>query len=255
MARGGRVAITGSASGLGAALRARLEAAGTEVIGVDLRDQEITADLSTAAGRAVAVDAVREASGGTLSGAVACAGLGPQVSPARLIAAVNYFGALAFLDGVGPMVQRGGSAVAVASNSATMTPQDEDGLVDLLLAGHEDQALDVADQLHGAIVYGMSKLALSRAVRSRVSEWGERGVRLNAIAPGPIDTPLLQGGLDDPELGPLIEALPVPLDRRASADEIAAVAQFLLSDDAAYVHGSILFCDGGSDALVRPDAF
>lgn len=70
---------------------------------------------------------------------------------------------------------------------------------------------------------------------------------------GPIDTPLLQGGLDDPELGPLIEALPVPLDRRASADEIAAVAEFLLSDDAAYVHGSIVFCDGGSDALVRPD--
>jgi NAD(P)-dependent dehydrogenase (short-subunit alcohol dehydrogenase family) len=101
----------------------------------------------------------------------------------------------------------------------------------------------------------MSKLALSRAVRQRVGEWGGRVVRLNAIAPGPIDTPLLQGGLDDPELGPLIEAFPVPLDRRASADEIAAVAQFLLSDGASYVHGSIVFCDGGSDALARPDEF
>ena len=251
----GTVAVTGSASGLGAALRARLEAAGTDVIGVDLRDQEITADLSTAEGRTAAVDAVHEACGGTLSGAVACAGLGPQVSPARLIAAVNYFGALAFIDGVGPMIASGGAAVVVGSNSATMTPQDEDGLVDLMMSGSEDRALDVADGLHGAIVYGMSKLAVARAVRHRVGDWGSRGVRLNAIAPGPIDTPLLQGGLDDPELGPLIEALPVPLDRRASADEIAAVAQFLLSEDAAYVHGSIVFCDGGSDALARPDGF
>ncbi len=251
----GPVAVTGSASGLGAALRVRLEAEGTEVIGVDLRDQEIIADLSTPDGRAAAVDAVREAGGGALGGAVACAGLGPQVSPAHRIAAVNYFGALAFLDGVGPMIQRGGAAVAVASNSATMTPQDGEGLVDLLLAGEEAKALEVADRLHGAFVYGMSKLALSRAVRQRVAEWGGRGVRLNAIAPGPIDTPLLQGGLDDPELGPLIEAFPVPLDRRASADEIAAVAQFLLSDGASYVHGSIVFCDGGSDALARPDDF
>jgi len=252
---GGCVAITGSASGLGAALRARLEAAGTEVIGVDLHDQEITADLSTPDGRAAAIDAVRDASGGTLSGAVACAGLGPQVSPHRLIAAVNYFGAVTFVDGVGPLIERGGAALAVASNSATMMPSDDQGLLDLLLAGDEAEALDVADQLHGAMVYGISKLALARGVRSRVGEWGARGVRLNAIAPGPIETPLLQGGLDDPELGPLIEAFPVPLDRRASADEIAAVAQFLLSDAAAFVHGSILFCDGGSDALVRPDEF
>ncbi len=186
---------------------------------------------------------------------MACAGLGPQVTPRRLIAAVNYFGATSFLDGVGPLIGRGGAAVAVASNSATMTPEDDEGLVDLLLAGDEGAALEVADRIHGAFVYGMSKLALSRAVRRRVGEWGERGVRLNAIAPGPIETPLLQGGLDDSELGPLIEALPVPLDRRASPDEIAAVAQFLLSDDAAYVHGSIVFCDGGSDALARPDGF
>ena len=249
------IAITGSASGLGAALRARLESDGRTVIGVDLHDQEISADLSTPEGRVAAVDAVREASGGSLSGAVACAGLGPQVRPHRLIAAVNYYGATSFLDGVGPLIGRGGAAVAVASNSATMTPEDDEGLVDLLLQGDEEAALEVADRIHGAFVYGMSKLALSRAVRGRVGEWGERGVRLNAIAPGPIDTPLLQGGLDDPELGPLIEALPVPLDRRASADEIAAVAQFLLSDDAAYVHGSIVFCDGGSDALVRPASF
>ena len=105
------------------------------------------------------------------------------------------------------------------------------------------------------MIAGAATALVARAVRHRVGDWGSRGVRLNAIAPGPIDTPLLQGGLDDPELGPLIEALPVPLDRRASADEIAAVAQFLLSEDAAYVHGSIVFCDGGSDALARPDGF
>ncbi len=249
------IAVTGSASGLGAALRSRLEATGARVIGVDLHDQEVIADLSTVDGRADAVAAVLQASGGSLGGAVACAGLGPQVSPTRLIAAVNYFGAVAFLDGVAAAIERGGAAVAVASNSATITPPDDQGLVDLLLAGDEPAALDTADQVHGAIVYGMTKLALARAVRSRAVGWGARGVRLNAVAPGPIDTPLLQGGLDDPEIGPLIDVLPVPLDRRASADEIAAVIQFLLSAEAAYVHGSVLFCDGGTDAQLRPTDF
>ena len=67
-----------------------------------------------------------------------------------------------------------------------------------------------------------------------------------------MDTPLLAGGLDDPVLGPLIEALPVPMGRRANATEIAAAIGFLLDPANGYIHGSVLFVDGGSDALLRP---
>ena len=100
----------------------------------------------------------------------------------------------------------------------------------------------------------MSKLALARAVRRRAGTWAEHGVRLNAVAPGPVDTPLLAGGLEDPVLGPLIDALPIPLGRRGNPAEIAAAVACLLDPAHGYIHGSVLFVDGGSDALLRPDA-
>ena len=67
-------------------------------------------------------------------------------------------------------------------------------------------------------------------------------------------SPLLQQGLDDPTFGPLIEALPVPTGAIGTPAEVAAVIDFLLGPDASYVHGSIVFVDGGIDALLRPDA-
>jgi len=144
------------------------------------------------------------------------------------------------------------AAVAVSSNAASLTPPHAD-LLKLLLEGDEDKASACAASIDGSTVYGTSKLALTRALRRRAGTWGDAGVRLNAVAPGPVETPLLAGGLEDPVLGPLINALPVPLGRRASAAEIAAAIGFLLDPANGYVHGSVLFVDGGSDALLRPD--
>jgi NAD(P)-dependent dehydrogenase (short-subunit alcohol dehydrogenase family) len=74
------------------------------------------------------------------------------------------------------------------------------------------------------------------------------------VAPGPFESALLQGSRQDPTLGPLVDALPVPTGRVGTPEEVAAVIGFLLSPDAAYVHGSIVFADGGIDAMLRPDA-
>ena len=79
------IAITGSASGIGAATRKRLEAAGRAVIGVDLREAEVIADLATPPGRDAAIAAVRGAARGRLDGLVVCAGVGPHVESLRLI--------------------------------------------------------------------------------------------------------------------------------------------------------------------------
>jgi len=248
------VAVTGSASGIGAAVCARLERSGTAVIGVDLRHCDVVADLGRPEGRAGAVQGLAEASGGVLDGLVACAGIGPQVVPTESICAVNYFGALAVVDGALALLEGGEApaAVVICSNSATITPVHE-GLVAKLLEGDEAGAAALAAGLDGPTVYGMSKLALARALRRRAKAWGRAGVRLNGVAPGPVDTPLLAGGLEDPVLGPLIDALPVPLGRRATPEEIAGAVGFLLDPANGYVHGSILFVDGGSDALLRPD--
>ena len=198
-------AITGSASGIGAAIRARLESEGWRVIGVDLAGQEVTADLSTPEGRQAAVGDVLDAADGRLEAAVPCAGLGPQVPSRALVASVNFFGAIEVLDGLFPALQRGDvpAAVLISSNSISMTPMDDPALLDRFLAGDEPGAREAAERFDGPSVYAMSKAALARAARSRVQAWGEAGVRLNLVAPGPVRTPLLQGTKDDRRAGPV----------------------------------------------------
>jgi NAD(P)-dependent dehydrogenase (short-subunit alcohol dehydrogenase family) len=248
------IAISGSASGIGAAVRERFERSGLKVVGTDVRDAEVIADLSTVDGRRRAVTETTERAGGHLDGVVACAGLGPHVKPFEAIAKVNYFGALAYLDGLLPALAGGEApaAVAISSNGATLTPTHQ-AFVDVLLTDDEEASCAMAATLDGATVYGMSKLAMTIGLRRRVGTWAAEGVRLNAVAPGPVDTPLLAASLADKTLGPLVEALPVPVGRRATPSEIAGAVGFLLDPVNGFVHGSLLFVDGGSDALLRPD--
>jgi NAD(P)-dependent dehydrogenase (short-subunit alcohol dehydrogenase family) len=248
----GTIVITGSAGGIGLATRARLEAVGHRVIGVDVRDAEVIADLSTAAGRNAMVQGVTVASDGVLDGLVAGAGISSEDSP--LVISINYFGAIATLDGLRPLLAKGtnASAVAVSSNSTTATL---DGVVndavDACLDGDEERARSLVG--HGFFGYPTSKLALARWVRRQAptEAWIGAGIRLNAIAPGPIATPMTEP-IRDFVLA-MGDTYPVPIKRLGTADEVAAVLAFLLSPDAGYVVGSVVFVDGGGDAAARAD--
>ena len=256
----GTYAISGSASGMGAATRRRLEAAGHRVIGIDLRDAEVVADLGTAQGRAGAVAAVLDAAGGVLDGAVSAAGLGPPVA-GELIARVNYFGSVALLDGLRPALAASGGAQVVqfGSNSSTTTPNLPDDLMDAYLDGREDDAVAIIETVDPvfapAVAYGGAKLAITRwCRRAAVTEpWVGEGIMLNVIAPGPVDTPLLRKGQADEVYGPLMAAFPVPVTETPDADALAAWVEFLLSPVARFACGSVVYVDGGTDALMRAD--
>jgi 3alpha-hydroxysteroid 3-dehydrogenase len=253
-----RAAVTGAASGIGAAIAARLRAEGAEVIGVDLRDADVKADLSTPTGRDAAVAGVLDRCGGTLDRLVACAGLNTHVQPMHLIPAVNFFGAVATLDGLLPALARGDApaAVAISSNSAQMAPFRETPYVQALLAGDEPGARAALENGgHGFLAYAGSKLALAIAVRRRAKAWGEARVRLNAVAPGPTRTPMLAATLADPVYGRFAQKLEIPTGAPGEPEDIAAAVAFLLSPAARYVHGSVLYADGGMDASTRSDAF
>lgn len=252
----GLYAVTGSAGGIGGAIRRRIEAEGHRVIGVDVAGQEVSVDLATAAGRASMVEEVGRLSGGTLDGVVACAGLGGTVSPTSLVARVNYFAAAATLDGLRPMLEKGEApaAVAICSNSAPFGLPGDNPLVQSMLDGDEERAAAIADETEGQAVYSRSKLALVYALRRRAPQWAAVGVRLNGVAPGPVLTKLTQEGLDDPVSGRLIREFPVPLGRWGQPEEIAAAVWFLLCGESSWTHGSVLFVDGGTDALMRPDS-
>lgn len=256
----GTYVISGSASGMGAATRRRLEAAGHRVIGIDLRDAEVIADLGTVEGRAGAVAAVTDAAGGVLDGAVSAAGLGPPVA-GGLIARVNFFGSRALLEGLRPALAASGAAQVVqfGSNSSTTTPNLPDDLIAAYLDGREEDAVAIIETVDPvfapAVAYGGSKLAITRwCRRAAVTEpWVGEGIRLNVIAPGPVDTPLLRAGQADEVYGPLMDAFPVPVPETPQADDLATWVEFLLSPAARFACGSVVYVDGGTDALTRPD--
>jgi NAD(P)-dependent dehydrogenase (short-subunit alcohol dehydrogenase family) len=248
------VCITGSAGGIGAATRTRLEKEGARVIGVDVRDAEVVADLSTPAGRAAMVAGVADLCGGMLDGLVAAAGI---MGTESLVVAINYFGAIATLEGLRPLLGRGtdASAVAISSNSTTTTPGLPVELVDVILAGDEAAALAAAGRVPGVFAYPASKLALARWVRHHApkADWIGAGIRLNAIAPGVIETPMTKNDLEF--IFGIPDIFPVPIGRPGRPEEIASLLAYLLSTDAGFFCGSVVFSDGGTDAAVRPDDY
>lgn len=252
------VVVTGSASGMGAATRARLEADGQRVIGVDVRDADLVADLSTPEGRRAAVEGVAQRAGGAIDGLVTWAGVAGLAHIAgSLLVSVNYFGTVAVLDGLRPLLARGDrpAAVAISSNSTTCQPGVPLDLVELCLAGDEAAARDAADAVTSLMAYPASKTAVARWARRHAptAEWAGAGITLNVVAPGAVETPMLQATRDDPTIGRFVDAFPVPVGRRGTADELAAFVQFLLGPDARFFCGSVVFVDGGTDALLRAD--
>jgi NAD(P)-dependent dehydrogenase (short-subunit alcohol dehydrogenase family) len=245
------IAVTGSAGGMGAALRGRLERQGDTVIGIDVHDAEVIADLGTPGGRSAMVDAVTDQSGGHLDGLVVAAGIthdagGPVV-------AVNYFGAVATLDGLRPLLAATGSAsaVVVASNSGSTQPDVPVDLVELCLAGDEPIAVAAASDGIGA--YAATKLALARWVRREAPTpaWIGSGIRLKAVAPGFIATPMTAGALDF--VLSLGDVYPIPVGRAGTAGEVASLLTYLLGPDAGFFCGSVIYMDGGTDAALRSE--
>lgn len=254
------IAVSGAGSGIGAATAAALQAAGHRVLGVDIRNAEIVADLSTADGRAQAVAALIDRSGGVLDGLVLCAGLGPQAEPVSKVAAVNYFGVVALLDGLLGALARGSapSAVVVSSVASAQLSWEKNPLGAALESGDEAEIATIlagAGERAGQLAYAASKNAVTVAVRRRVADWARAGVRINTVAPGAVETPLLQAGLGDPRYGKAIREFLAPIPRRAQPQEIASMILYLMGPQAGYIHGAQFVVDGGVDAQARPTRF
>jgi NAD(P)-dependent dehydrogenase (short-subunit alcohol dehydrogenase family) len=252
------VVVTGSASGMGAATRSRLEADGHTVVGVDLRDADVVADLATPDGRRAAVDGIAARAGGVVDGLVTWAGVpGLTETPGSLVASVNYFGTIALLEGVRPMLAAGtdAAAVAISSNSTTCQPGVPQALVDACLAGDEAAARAIADDAGGMATYPATKTALAWWARRHApgEDWAGAGITLNVVAPGAVETPLLQATREDSEIGQFVDAFPIPVGRKGTPEELAAFVAFLLGPDARFFCGSVIFVDGGTDALLRAD--
>ena len=255
----GTIAVTGASSGIGKALAERLKRDGHRVIGVDVQPTDVVADLGTADGRRAAAEGVAQHAGGSLDGLVSGAALGPYAEPGPVLR-VNYFGALQILDDLLPLLQKGDEPAAVAISSIgaiyeeVIPDQAVPAALDACRAGDEEAAVSAISSHDGNAAYCIAKRGLALEVRARAQRWGDAGVRLNALCPGRIATPMLDQIYDTPVMSEAVQAMPIPLGRSAPPEEMASVLAFLLGPDARYVHGSVIHADGGSDCLIRPGA-
>lgn len=258
----GLYVVTGAASGMGHAVAQRLRDDGHRVITVDRHEADIVADLSTQHGRAHAAAAVLSEAEGRLDGAVLAAGVGPRPGRgnAATILSVNYFGVVELAQAWRPALAAAGSAkvVVVGSISATTMPMVPSRAVRALLRDDlpaAQRAVRMFGSTAPAMAYGASKVAVMRWVRRTAVQptWAGGGIRLNAIAPGAVDTPLLGEQLSSPRQAKVVKTFPVPVGGFGDPGQLAAWIQFMLSDAADFLCGSVIFVDGGSDAYFRAD--
>ena len=249
-------AMTGGATGIGAALKERLREQGDTVIVVDIKEGDVIADLSTGEGRQAAIDGVRELAPDGLDGFIPCAGLGSHIKPPSLIAQVNYFAVIETIEGLRDLVaKKKGSILLVSSNSAPMIENDNP-FVAACMAG-EPEAAALEHVTDGHTGYAGSKRGITLWMRRNVAEYAGGGVRMNAVAPGITLTAMTEEISQDEEFGEAIKQFAeiTPMGGSAQPEQIASAMHYLLSPEANFICGAVLFVDGGTDAMMRPDTF
>ena len=252
----GTYVITGGASGIGKAIAEQLQNEGHKTLSVDIQEADIVADLATAEGREAAATAIREATADGLKGLVTSAGLGSHVPNNSLITNVNYFGSVELIAALEDhLAANKATVLLVSSNSAPM--ETNPAFIECLLAGDAERACALAEEMQGQPVYSGTKQAVTIWMRHNTAAYAAKGIRMNAIGPGYTQTPLSAAVEGNPTYGEAIKQFiaSIPVGRPGQPSDMADAASFLLGEKASFICGSMLFVDGGHDAMMRPDNF
>lgn len=244
---GRRALVTGGASGIGRATAGRLASEGARVA-ILARDGARGADAATALGCTLVVaDATDEAA---VERAVADAEAALRGPVDVLVSAAGTYAIrpllelpLADWEGILGDNLRSAFLVGRAVGRRLVAAGRPGAIVNVASI-----AAFLADAVEPSAHYAASKAALLALTRQMSAEWGRHGIRVNAVAPGLIDTPMLRMTPDTPEGRAFLDAR-VPLGRIGRPEEIAAVIAFLASEEASYVTGATLLADGGVTAL------
>ncbi len=191
---------------------------------------------------------------GEIAMLVNAAGVSPSQAPIEAILKVDLYGTAVLLEEVGKVIKEGGVGVTISSQSGhrmpALTPEEDEQLActptEELLNLDILQPENIKDTLHA---YQMAKRCNEKRVMAESVKWGEKGARINSISPGIIVTPLAIDEFNGPR-GDFYKNMfaKCPAGRPGTADEVANVAELLMSDKGAFITGSDFLIDGGATA-------
>lgn len=191
---------------------------------------------------------------GEIAALVNAAGVSPSQAPIEAILKVDLYGTAVLLEEVGRVIKAGGAGVTISSQSGWRMPAltaEQDELLattpaEELLSLEMLQPENIRDTLHA---YQMAKRCNEKRVMAEAVKWGQRGARLNDIAPGIIVTPLALDEFNGPR-GDFYKNMfaKCPAGRPGTADEVANVAELLMGPAGAFITGSTILIDGGATA-------
>lgn len=189
---------------------------------------------------------------GEISMLVNAAGVSPSQASIETILKVDLYGTAVLLEEVGKVIKKGGSGVTISSQSGwrmpALTAEQNELLAttptEELLALPMLQTENIKDTLHA---YQMAKRCNEKRTMAESVKWSKRGARINDIAPGIIVTPLAIDEFNGPR-GDFYKNMfaKCPAGRPGTADEVANVAELLMSDKGAFITGSTFLIDGGA---------
>ena len=191
---------------------------------------------------------------GEISMFINAAGLSPSQASVEQILQVDLYGTAVLLEEFGKVIKRGGTGVTISSQSGHRMPALSPDIDRQLALSPTDELLDlevlqpenIEDTLHA---YQMAKRCNVKRVMAEAVKWGERGARVNSISPGIIITPLALDEINGPR-GEFYKNMfaKCPAGRPGIADEVANVAELLLSEKGAFITGADFLIDGGATA-------
>ena len=263
-----KVMILAGAGQIGMAIARRMGTGMKIIIGdKKLQNAEMIADIMNKAGFDVAPiemdlssrDSIKNIIAkaqefGEITMLVNAAGVSPSQAPIEAILKVDLYGTAVLLEEVGKVIARGGVGVTISSQSGWRMPQlttEQDARLAMtpteeLLKLEILQPKNIKDTLHA---YQMAKRCNEKRVMAEAVKWGERGARINDIAPGIIVTPLAIDEFNGPR-GDFYKNMfaKCPAGRPGTADGVANVAELLMSEKGAFITGSTFLVDGGATA-------
>lgn len=182
------------------------------------------------------------------------AGVSPSQAPIEVILKVDLYGTAVLLEEVGKVIKEGGVGVTISSQSGHRMKQLGAEIDEQLATTPTEELLDlevlqpenIDDTLHA---YQLAKRCNVKRVMYEACRWGEKGARINSISPGIIVTPLAIDEFNGPR-GEFYKNMfaNCPSGRPGTADEVANVAELIMSDKGAFITGSDILADGGSTA-------